>query len=193
MSFFNQIQNDNITIIKEDGRRFEDVKASVQSDIIIIDNKSLPIEEGDVIIRKLPSNSVEKYKVLDRGFISGPGSMPDHYQVKVEKLSKIKPKGTDKTIYNLGENSRININSNDSSINVINTESNKLFAEIKSTINSEIEDPAEKKRLIEAIEELKKAQNTSSFSKKYAKFMGLAADHAALVPYFYALVQMLVT
>lgn len=59
MSIFKNFNNENITLDKATGERHEDIKASVQSDIIFIDDVSLPIEESDIIIRKLPNGLVE--------------------------------------------------------------------------------------------------------------------------------------
>ncbi|MEX0597392.1 MAG: hypothetical protein WD512_12935 [Candidatus Paceibacterota bacterium] len=194
MSIFKQFNNENVTLIKTNGDRYEDVEASVQSDMIFIEDTSLPVEEGDTFIRKLPNGLIEKYKVLDRGFHEKFSSMPAHYQVKVHKLSGIKQAKSGKTIYNLGDNSRVNINSNDSSINIINMESKHLFAEIKSKVEENIESQNERRELLLRLEELEKAQNTPSFSEKYADFMALAANHTTiLTPYFPALTQLLVT
>lgn len=194
MSMFKQFNNENVTLVKANGERHEDIEASVQSDMIFIDDASLPIEEGDVIIRKLPNGLVEKYKVLDRGFHEKFSSISAHYQVKVQKLSGIKQSKSGKTVYNLGDNSRVNINSNDSSINIINMESKHLFAEIKSKVEENVESENERQELIRRLNELEKSHNTPSFSEKYAEFMAIAANHTTvLAPYFPALAQLLVT
>jgi len=195
MSLFNNFNNENVTLVKSNGDRYEDIKASVQSDMIFIDDASLPIEEDDTIIRKLPNGLLEKYRVVDRGFYEKVASIPAHYQVKVQKVSGVeKPRNTDKIIYNLGDNSRININSNDSSVNIINMESKHLFAEIKSKVESEVKNDSERQELIRKIQELEEAQNTPKFSKKYAEFMALAANHTTvLAPYYAALAQLLVS
>ena len=49
------ILTDTVTLIKSNGQRFENIKASVQSTKIFIADNTLPIEEGDKIERKLPS------------------------------------------------------------------------------------------------------------------------------------------
>jgi hypothetical protein len=193
MSIFKDFPSENVTLIKNNGERYENVEAIVQSDMILTEDTSLLIEEDDTIIRKLPNGLVDKYKVLDKGFQNAFSSMPAHYQIKVQKLTGNGKSSKDrKTVYNLGDNSRININSDDSSINIINTESTNLFAEIKSTVKNEVEDIAEREKLLDKIEELEKAQNSSSFSQKYAEFMAIAANHATiLAPFFHALGQLL--
>lgn len=194
MSMFKQFNNENVTLVKANGERHEDIEASVQSDMIFIDDASLPIEEDDTIIRNLPNGLVEKYEVLDSGFHEKFSSIPAHYQVKVKKLTGSKPSSNDKTVYNLGDNSRVNINSNDSSINIINMESKHLFAEIKSKVEENIESEKERQELIKRLNALEKAHNTPSFSEKYAEFMAIAANHTTvLTPYFPALAQLLVS
>jgi hypothetical protein len=189
---FDEFKNENVTLKKKNGERYEDIMASVQPDMIFIDNASLPIEEEDIIIRKLPNGLVEKYKVLDRGFYKKIASMPAHYQVKVQKFTGSQPKGKDRTVYNLGDNSRVNINSKDSSVNIINMNSKNLFTEIKSTVKSEVENNSEKEKLLNKIDELEKAQNSSNFPQKYAEFMALAANHATILsPFLPALGQLL--
>jgi len=75
-----------ITLEKRDGSKvFENVPAHVQFPTIFIKDKSVPIEEND-IIRFTPSNNVpENYIVIDRGFKEAQGSFPAHYQVKVKR------------------------------------------------------------------------------------------------------------
>ena len=78
--------NHRITLEKQDGSKvFENVPARVQFPIIFITDKSIPIEEND-IIRFTPSNNVpENYIVIDRGFKEAQGSFPAHYQVRVKR------------------------------------------------------------------------------------------------------------
>ena len=62
---------DLVTLVKPDGKKYENISASVQFEKIFIggDSKSaLPVEEGDTFIRKLPNGSIEEYIVIDRGY-----------------------------------------------------------------------------------------------------------------------------
>ena len=81
------LMRDKVSLIKDDGSRFDNIKANVQPDKILINDVSLPIEEGDKLIRTLPNNLVERYIVLDRCYYAGIGGIPPHYQVKVRKES----------------------------------------------------------------------------------------------------------
>lgn len=87
---FSNMMNDTISIIKPDGTSFDNIKASVQHENIFVMNGSLPIEEGDSIIRILPNNMQEEYIVLDRGFYPKSGGIPANFQMKVEKKIKNK-------------------------------------------------------------------------------------------------------
>lgn len=78
---------DRVTLVKQDGRRFEDLRASVQSDKVFTNDPQLPIEEGDTFERALPNGLLESYTVIDRGFMQGMGSIPSHYQSKVQKVA----------------------------------------------------------------------------------------------------------
>jgi hypothetical protein len=87
MSF--ESMTDTVSLIKKDGRRFDNILADVQPKTIFIDDASLPIEEGDRITRKLPNNLTESYLVLDRGYYASSGSIQAHYQVKVRKETTV--------------------------------------------------------------------------------------------------------
>jgi len=53
---------------------------------------NLPVEEGDVVERKLPNGMIETYAVEERGFRKGMHSIPDHYQMKVRKVGTMRSK-----------------------------------------------------------------------------------------------------
>src|SRR5260370_9252307 len=83
---------DHVTLVKRDGRRFENLSASVQSGTVFTNDPNLPIEEGDTFERRLPNDLVEIYEVIDRGYLEGRGSISSHYQSKVRKLLASSPK-----------------------------------------------------------------------------------------------------
>lgn len=70
MKLFHGMLSEPVTLIKNDGRRF-DLQAIVSKDKIFTDNPQIPIEDGDEFERKLPSGVVERYTVLDAGFQRG--------------------------------------------------------------------------------------------------------------------------
>lgn len=125
-----ELMNDTVSIVKPDGQRIDGIKACVQPDMVFMEEHDLAgfvFEERDKVIRKLPNGSEEIYLVLDRGYYSGMGGIKAHYQAKVRKESAISASRPSVT-YNLhGAASRVNINSVDSSLNVVNTAADDGF------------------------------------------------------------------
>lgn len=180
---------DKVTLFKNGEKIRENIPADVQTDLIFIEDHTVPLEEGDILQRVLPNNLVEKYKVLDRGFFSD--SSGGEYQAKVKKVTDL-PNQSNKIVYNIhGDNSRININSNDNSINVIDRSSEEFFTDLKLTVKKDIPE-SEREHLLKKISELENSVGKESYSQKYADFMALAANHATVLsPYFPALWQFL--
>jgi hypothetical protein len=88
---FDSLLQDKITLVKKDGKRFESIRASVQRDKIFTNDPAIPIEDGDVFERTLPSGIVEYYTILDAGFRQGTGGIRPHYQSVVRKQTKTDP------------------------------------------------------------------------------------------------------
>ena len=82
---FKEFMTDKVTLVKNNGIRYENICSNVQTKLIFIDDATIPIEEGDRLIRILPNTLEEVYVVIDRGFYSGMGGIKAHYQVKVRK------------------------------------------------------------------------------------------------------------
>jgi hypothetical protein len=188
------LMRDTVALIKQDGRRFEDIRASVQRDKIFSDNPKIPIEEGDTFERKLPNGVVERYTVLDAGYNAGVGSIGPNYQSIVRKETKIDPpRPPSQIIYNLiGPNARFNIQSLDASTNTIGIQPEELFEKLQAAIQQSVTDRHHCEKLSAKVTELQQAQGSSDFVVKYREFVALAADHiAVLAPFIPALSQML--
>lgn len=84
---FDFFMNDEVTLIKSNSEKYEKISADVQGNLIFIDDLSLPIEEGDKLIRIIPNGLNETYVVIDRGLYSGMAGIEGHYEVKVRKES----------------------------------------------------------------------------------------------------------
>jgi hypothetical protein len=97
-------------------------------------------------------------------------------------------------IYSLnGDNSRFNINSADSSTNIIQQAPQELFQAIRETIQAKLGSHADRDTLLTRIEALEKAVSEKTFAQRYAEFMSLAADHITVfAPFMPALAQLLV-
>ncbi|MCH7703201.1 MAG: toll/interleukin-1 receptor domain-containing protein [Planctomycetes bacterium] len=83
---------DRVTLVKKDGRRFENRPASVQDDKIFTGDPTLQIEEGDSFERTLPSGLCETYVVTDPGLRKGTRTIPPHYQSKVHRSRPVDPR-----------------------------------------------------------------------------------------------------
>lgn len=191
---FNSLMRDKVTLIKKSGNRVENIRASVQRDKIFTNDPAIPIEDGDVFERTLPNGIVERYDILDAGFMQGTEGIPPHYQSVVRKQTKIDPLAQpSQIIYNLiGPNARVNIQSIDSSANLVEVESAELFGRIREAIGRSVQDGKLLKKLQEKATELEKAQGTTGFMARYQEFMALAANHMTLLaPFIPALSQML--
>jgi len=192
MSFGSLLQ-DKVTLIKKDGNRFENIRALVQSDKIFTDDTAIPIEDGDVFERALPNGIVERYDILDAGF-RHMGGIKSHYQSVVRKQTKIDPLGQpSQIVYNLiGPNARVNIQSVDSSANLVGVEPTELFGRIREAIGESVKDGELLEKLQEKVTDLEKAQGTTGFTARYQEFIALAANHITiLAPFIPALSQML--
>ena len=198
MKIFGKFLNDRVTLVKKDGQRFENLSASVQPGLIFTDNPKIPIEDGDQFERQLPSGIVEVFTVVDSGFQQGLVTIPAHYQSKVRKNTAESPRSPrpaaePQVVYNLiGPNARVNIQSSDSSTNVVSVESAVLFDDLRETIRESSLDSTVEQQLIQNVEAMQSAVGTKKFAEHYGEFIAAAADHMTLVaPFLPALAQML--
>lgn len=188
------INGKDIVILKKaNGEIKGNIKATVQPDMIFIDDANLPIEEGDNFIRELPNGLKEVYLVLDRGFYDSFGGFGAHYQCEVKKVSSRELEQPKQIIYNLyGANSRVNNSSTDQSINIVELSSDDLFDKIRNQLKSNIEDETERKELRELVNQLENSQGTGKFNEMYTKFITSAANHMSVIsPFIPALSQMI--
>lgn len=180
---FELLMRDKVSLIKSDGRRFENIISNVKPESISIHDVTLPIEEGDRFLRTLPNGLEEYYVVLDRGYQQALASIPARYNAKVRKETTPDIKETASTINFTANNSRVNIHSNDYSINVQFDETN-VFEELKKTIEKNISNDDEKAKLVSNVKKLKSTQNTQGFTESYKEFIMLAANHMTIIAPF---------
>ena len=194
MNIFQSLKNDRVTLVKKDGQRFENLPASVQSGLILTDNPKIPIEDGDQFERQLPSGIVDVFTVVDSGFQQGFHGIPPHYQSKVRKnTAESRPAAGPQVVYNLiGPNARVNIQSSDSSTNVVSVESAVLFDNLREAIRKSSLDSIVERQLIQNVSAMQSAVGTKTFGECYKEFIAVAADHMTLVaPFLPALTQLL--
>ena len=184
---------DIVSLVKKDGQRIDNIRASVQGDKVITFETHHPIEEGDSYERTLPNGVVEHYLIEDAGYYASVGSIPANYQSSVRKRTKIEAAApVQQNIYNLhGNNSKININSTDSSTNVVNISSDEVFIKLEEAART-IKDDGVQAILLEKIHSMKTAQNKADFTVGYGNFMAAAANHVTVfAPFLPALIQLL--
>jgi hypothetical protein len=118
---FNALLTDRVSILKADGRRFDDIPASVQGRKIFINQAEPLIEPADLVFRQMSNGGKEAFKVIDPGFHERFHSIPAGYQMTVEKLGLPETKRAVQSItYNVtGNNARINHQSVDNSTNLV--------------------------------------------------------------------------
>lgn len=118
---FDDLMTDRVSILKADGRRYDEVPASVQTRKIFINRADLLIEPSDLIVRRMSNGGEETFRVIDPGFHEAFYDIPAGYQMTVEKLGLPEAKRAVQSItYNVtGSNARINHHSVDNSTNVV--------------------------------------------------------------------------
>ena len=198
MNMFQSVPTERVTLVKKDGQRFEDLRAVVQPNLIMTDNPKIPIEDGDQFQRQLPSGIVGVFTVVDSGFHQRFHSIPAHYQSKVRKNTATVPPGPrpeagPQVVYNLiGSNARVNIQSSDSSTNVVSVESAVLFDDLREAIRKSSLDSNVVQQLIQNVDAMQSATGTKTFGERYKEFVVAAADHMTLIaPFLPALTQLL--
>ncbi|MCM3173245.1 hypothetical protein [Paenibacillus sp. MER 99-2] len=99
---FEDLLTDNVSLIKRDGRIFNDIPASVQTKKIFIEASKIPAEEGDTVSRELPNGLIERYIILNTGYFGGHSDIPAHYQMEVKKETAIDPERQSSMQFNIG-------------------------------------------------------------------------------------------
>lgn len=119
---FSSLLKDTITLLKKNGEKVEEIKASVQPKKIFIQRSDILIETGDLLQRNMSNGGEETYEVVDPGFHERHGGIPAGYQMTHRKLGLPEAeKAVQSITYNFsGANARVNHHSVDNSTNVVN-------------------------------------------------------------------------
>ena len=118
------------------------------------------------------------------------------YEAVKNQFSSPEKEAADQIVFNLqgdlkGDNNRINIHSEDRSVNIVNKTSEEIYAELRSLIQSNFDSIKNREVLLESVRNMEKADSKSRFLKAYSSFVSLAADHVSLFePFFLALLQL---
>ena len=159
--------NDKVTILKKSGERFEDVNASVQSDMTFIERPDILIESGDLIQRNMSNGGEETYEVIDPGFHETFHSIKAHYQIEHRKLGLPEAKSAvQNVVYNIsGANARVNNQSTDNSTNIsnVNSDITEHISMLRQEVNRLLsdDDKASALEVVDAIEGQFESSNPS--------------------------------
>lgn len=166
---FDDLLTDTVSLIKHDGTTVEGIKASVQTNKIFIQGKKPLIESGDLIQRKMSNGAEETFEVIDPGFHEDFHSIPARYQMRVRKLGIPEAKSAIQSItYNVtGHNTRINQNSIDQSVNVVQPPpdvTDNLEA-LRAEIQRLIQDPSKRQEATEVVDAIEEQFNSGAPKK----------------------------
>jgi hypothetical protein len=185
---------DIVTIRTKDGKTYADVRASVQVGKIFTQRTDIPIQPGDEVVRRTVAGIDEVFVVEDPGFHAAFHGIPATYQMRARRADAPASASRGSTvIYNLtGPNARFNINSVDSSTNVVSQAPPELFAALRVAIQSRIPAGQEQQDLLATAADLDQETGKPGFAQRYSRFMALAANHMeVLAPFIPALTQLL--
>lgn len=181
---------DKVRLIKNDGSIIENIQAMAQPGLICIADEKVPVEDNDVIERKLPNGIVERWTVTDPGYYGEHSGFPA-YQCKVRKTTQIEKPIVQSIVYNInGYNAKVNINSHDESTNSININPEEVFDKLLDLIKINVQNYDE---LVNLLIEMRNAIGKPSFLQKYQSFIATAANHVSIIaPFIPALTQMII-
>ena len=86
-SIFETLETDTISIIKQNGETFENIKASVQKNKIFISSPKFVIEKNDKILRKTSIGGEENYLVTNAVFQEAFVTIPTFYNLEVKRVN----------------------------------------------------------------------------------------------------------
>lgn len=115
-----------------------------------------------------------------------------NYKGHLDSMKEKVPQQPQNIIYNVsGNNTRVNINSKDSSVNIVDIANLKIFNDLK-TVANEIENEEERIKIVECIESMETEYGKETFIDKYKNFISVAADHLTIfAPFIPALTEMI--
>ena len=179
------LYGDRITVIDRDGKRYENLPAVVDARMIITQQAKVPIESGDSIERKLPNGRTERLTVINAQYHIGRGtSIPDFYEITYERegahSQRSKPQPISVQISD-SPHSHVNIDSEDHSINISNSNGDAIFEEIRELLEEAVADASELELLLEKVDEMERSKQTGDFKQAYVGFMSAAANHMTVL------------
>lgn len=174
---FDDFATDSIAIVKTNGEKFENLKASVQREKIYFWSSTILVEPRDLIQRFMSNGGVETYEVIDPGFVEEIMDFSAHYQMKVRKMGLPEgEKAVQSITYNIsGANARVNNHSTDNSVNFSSVASgvSELVEELKKEVSRASLSVEERQDALEVVHEIE--QQATSEKPKRAVIKSLIA------------------
>lgn len=98
-SLLKHFPTETVELVKADGRRFGNITARVNSAGIRLEDTTLPVEEGDLILRPLPNGLTERFVVVNSGFQPAVGrNMPARFLIEYKRETAVTPEKLEQTI-----------------------------------------------------------------------------------------------
>ena len=170
---FKKLLTDTVSLIMKDGTNVDGIKASVQTNKIFIQGQEPLIESGDLIQRKMSNGAEETFEVIDLGFHEKFHSIPAGYQMQVRKLGIPEARSAIQSItYNVtGNNARINQNSIDQSVNVVQLPPDvaENLDALRHEINRLIQEGHQRKEAIDVVDAIEEQFNSGSPKKSVVR------------------------
>ena len=187
--------NDTVKIIDQSGTTLGELGAVVDKNRIITQDASLPVEVGDTIERDLPHGRKETFSVTHVQFTRGLRGMRDFYEITTGDPNSSANRSDEPgvSVYvSDSPHARVNFNSIDNSNNVVNIQAREVFQRTRHLLETSVEDAGERALLLQSVDEMEEAHESGDFVTRYKQFMGLAANHmAVLAPIGAALASLL--
>lgn len=176
--------NDMVRVIDQDGTSRGQIGAVVDTNRVLTEDASLPIEVGDTIERDLPHGRKETLLVKHVQFYRGSRGNQEFYEITTENPHSLSDRSGEPgvSVYVADSpHTRVNLNSVDNSNNVISIQAHEVFERTRHLLETGVEDNGERDILIQSVNELEAAHETRDFVAKYKDFMGLAANHMTVL------------
>lgn len=102
---------ENIEIYDKNGTKIKEVEGLFGKTGLTITDTSTPLVEGQLVFRRLPNGSIEKYEICESKYIKGYGDICDFYKLSLVK-NTVNTNVTTSKIYNdysihIGDNNKI--------------------------------------------------------------------------------------
>lgn len=89
---FNSFPKDDALIEKPDGTILGPYQAIFSGSSIMLDDVQADVQEGDVVLRRLPNGRDERFHITTATFYNRMATIPAHYQLKYKKAGTSEPK-----------------------------------------------------------------------------------------------------